>query len=392
MAHITKRVIKSGDRYDVKFMVNGRHRRQTFKKKADAVSFRNKVEANELAGMVTDPKGGERLFGPYADSWIETRLVKGKPLSPATKQGYRALMRRHLTPAFGGTKLRQITKERVRSWHNKLAAQQPDQAAKAYRLLRAILMTADQDDLIPTNPCIIKGAGAEPDRNRTGPETETVLALADAIEPRLRCLILLAGFGGLRVGELLGLQRQDVDLLHGNVTVARAQLEITGGLGTVLTDPKSDAGKRTVPMQALMDELSEHLDEYVAPEPEAHVFTRPSGRPLRRADLSIAWQDACAKVGVSGVHMHDLRHHALTLVAHSGATTKEIMVFGGHSSPRAALIYQAATAKRMEQIASHIGDAIATAKRAPKSAPARIRPQEPRHARGIKSAGSKAAR
>ena len=58
---------------------------------------------------MSDPKGGEELFGPYADNWIETRMVKGKPLSPATKQGYRALMRRHLRPAFGGTKLRQIT-------------------------------------------------------------------------------------------------------------------------------------------------------------------------------------------------------------------------------------------------------------------------------------------
>ena len=39
----------------------------------------------------------------------------------------------------------------------------------------------------------------------------TVLELAESIEPRLRCLVLLGGFGGLRTGELLGLQRRDID-------------------------------------------------------------------------------------------------------------------------------------------------------------------------------------
>lgn len=77
----------SGDSYEVKFIVRGSHRRQTFKKKADAVSFRNKVEANELAELVTKPKGGERPFGPYADIWVDTRLVKGKPIPPPQNRG-----------------------------------------------------------------------------------------------------------------------------------------------------------------------------------------------------------------------------------------------------------------------------------------------------------------
>ncbi|HWF17173.1 MAG TPA: hypothetical protein VG244_13395, partial [Acidimicrobiales bacterium] len=46
-------------------------------------------------------------------------------------------------------------------------------------------------------------AGMERARERPMLDTATVLALAEAIEPRLRCLILLGGFGGLRTGELL---------------------------------------------------------------------------------------------------------------------------------------------------------------------------------------------
>ena len=113
--------------------------------------------------------------------------------------------------------------------------------------------------------------------------TTTVLELAGAIEPRLRCLVLLGGFAGLRTGELLGLQRRDIDPLHGTVTVVRQAHEITGQ-GRILTAPKSDAGRRTVALPAfVLAGLEQHLADYVAADPTPSVFTRPSGLPLRRA-------------------------------------------------------------------------------------------------------------
>ena len=143
--------------------------------------------------------------------------------------------------------------------------------------------TAVSDELISRNPCTIRGAGMERARERPMLDTATVLALADAIEPRLRCLILLGGFGGLRTGELLGLQRRDVDPLHGTVMVVRQAHEITGP-GRVLTPPKSDAGRRTVSLPAfVLKTLEAHLRDNVGVGVDAWVFTRPSGLPLRRA-------------------------------------------------------------------------------------------------------------
>jgi integrase len=55
--------------------------------------------------------------------------------------------------------------------------------------------------------------------------------------------------------------------------------------------------------------------------------------------------------GLSDVRFHDLRHTAGTLAAQSGATPKELMARLGHSSARAALIYQHATDERDAQIA-----------------------------------------
>ncbi len=355
MAHISKRVIQSGNRWDVKFTVNGQHRRQTFHKKAEADAFVTDLKKAKNDGKVIDPRRGERSFGDYADEWIEHRLVKGKPLTPATKQGYRALMRRHLTPAFGQTRLNQINKDRVRRWHNKLAAAQPDQAAKAYRLLRAILMTAADDDLIAENPCRIKGAGQENAAERPMLDTETVLALADAIEPRLRAMVLIAGFRTMRTGELLGLQRRDIDPLHATIRVDRQTQEVTGGR-IVLENTKSEAGKRTLTLPPFISEaLDEHLGLYVGPGAESWLFTRESGRPLRRQDLSRAWHDACAAVDLTpwsreaptGVRFYDLRHHAGTISARDPNTTlKELMTMMGHSTTVAAMRYQHATEER----------------------------------------------
>src|ERR1017187_6411983 len=371
MAYVRKRETKNdGTRYDVRYLVNGKRRTDTFRTEKDAKSRLKKVHADELAGLVIDPKGGERVFGEYAADWLETRLVKGRPLTPMTRQGYEALLRRNIRPHFGRTKLRQITPERVREWHSKVTAESgSDQAAKSYRLLRAILMTAVSDELIARNPCTIKGAGIEQARERPMLDTTTVLKLADAIKPRWRCLILLGGLGGLRTGELLGLERRDIDLLHGTVTVARQAHEITGQ-GRVITAPKSEAGRRTVALpKVVLEALSDHLDEFVAPAPDAPIFTGKSGLPLRRADLSAAWKDACDSTGLSGVKPHDLRHHAATIIARNpNVTLKELMTTIGHSSPIAALRYQHATAERGQEIARYLDDVVEAAQSTPETA------------------------
>jgi hypothetical protein len=134
MATIRRRQTPSGIRYDVRFRVNGIQRTRTFRTCEDANGFRRKMESEELAGLVNDPKGGERLFGEFAEVWVRQRLVKGRPLTASTAQGYRALLRRNLNPAFGATRLRQITPERVRQWHAETAEFSRDQAAKGYRL------------------------------------------------------------------------------------------------------------------------------------------------------------------------------------------------------------------------------------------------------------------
>jgi integrase len=76
------------------------------------------------------------------------------------------------------------------------------------------------------------------------------------------------------------------------------------------------------------------------------VFTKASGVSLDRNNFHTMWRRATRAAGVPDYHFHDLRHLAATLAAVSGATTRELMHRMGHSSSRAALIYQHATEDR----------------------------------------------
>ena len=68
---------------------------------------------------------------------------------------------------------------------------------------------------------------------------------AAAVPDRYRVLVLTAGLGGLRQGELFALRRADVDLLHACVAVRRKRLLLASG-EVIENSPKSEAGRRRV--------------------------------------------------------------------------------------------------------------------------------------------------
>ena len=115
-----------------------------------------------------------------------------------------------------------------------------------------------------------------------------IAALAEAVGPRYRALVLVAAYGGLRWGELVGLKVKRVDLLHGRVTVAEQVAEVNGQL--IPGPPKTAAGRRTVTLPAAAAvALAEHLAEFAEPGPEGLVFPAPQGGYLRRSNFRRRW-------------------------------------------------------------------------------------------------------
>jgi integrase len=157
-----------------------------------------------------------------------------------------------------------------------------------------------------------------------------VAALAEAIHPRYRALVLVGAYGGLRIGELAGLRRGRVDLLRGAVQVAEIVVEVRGALH--MGPPKTRASRRTVGLPRFVaEELAAHLAG--RDDPEAFVFTAPQGGPLRvTAFRARVWRPATRASGLDGLRIHDLRHTAVALWIAAGANPKEVAARAGHAS------------------------------------------------------------
>ncbi len=372
MASMTKRSTARGARYDVRYRTPaGDVRAKTFRTRRDARRFADTVEADILRGHWIDPRAGRVTLKQYGDEW----LAHKPDLRPRTRELYAQQLRAHVYPALGAIELARLTPKAVREWHARLnisSGLSANTSAKCYRLLRSILATAVGDELILRNPCAVRGAGIERTAERPVATASQVWAIADQIGDRYRCLVLLAGFVGLRVGELLGLERRHVDLLHGTVTVEQQEQQlITGEL--VIVSPKTDAGVRTLALPPfLVRELDAHLGRFTGAGTGARVFPGQHGGPLRRHVLAKHWDKARRRVGLpSGFRFHDLRHTANTLTAAAGASTKELMHRMGHASSEAALRYQHATWDRDHELAAALHALVAPAQSARRDTVAR---------------------
>ncbi|MEV5750931.1 tyrosine-type recombinase/integrase [Actinoallomurus sp. NPDC052308] len=344
---------------------------ETFERKSDAERWLTLVEAQIYAGDWTDPQRGKIPLGEYGAAWIKER----PNLRPKTIELYTWLFERFIVPPLGRVQVGKLTTQMIRTWRADLLGTgvSVSTTAKAYRLLRAILMTAvEEDKLITRNPCRIRGADNERTTERPILSLTQVLELADLLgrrpvgnvrklkaggfqlryrEPdgetcaspvvypnraaaeralwllaaedqvliehdrRYRALVLLATFASLRWGEVTALRRPDLDLKAQTVRVREQLIELDGGQ-MVLAPPKSRAGRRIVGFPAvIVPDLAEHLKTYVADDPDAFVFLGAKGGFLRGSSFRRAsnWGQALAEMGLSDLHFHDLRHTGNTL-------------------------------------------------------------------------------
>lgn len=296
----------------------------------------------------------------YALGWLRAR----HDLKPRTAALYAGLLDRHILPTLGDSQLRTITPADVRVWHAELGdATGPTARAQAYRLLRTVLGQAVRDGELTANPCQIRGGGTVQHAERPAPTLPQIHAAADALPARYRAMALVAAYGGLRFGELTALRRSDVTLPDDTDPDALPTVRVTrtmhrlGGQWKVTT-PKSAAGTRTVTLPSFLAPiLDAHMGAYVKPGPDALLFGTASGLPLSSANFGKSWRRARVKAKLPDAHFHDLRHAAATLAVQHGATLKETMARLGHSSPRAALIYQHAASDRDAAIARALDSA-----------------------------------
>ncbi|MEU3277269.1 tyrosine-type recombinase/integrase [Streptomyces antibioticus] len=332
------------------------HAPETFATKKEAEIWLSQVEADLTRGDWRAPDAGAVNFRIYAEKWVEER-----ELAVRTVDLYEHLFRLYIFPTFGALDLDEITAPRVREWRAERlrTTQAKTMVAKAYRLVKSIMETAVDDELISRNPCRIKGAGKESAAERRIATVAQVDALAEAIGIRWRLMVYLGAYGPMRPEELAGLRRRDVDLDTMVIRVRVAEPERTNGKRAP-GETKSGAGVRAVVLPAFLHkEVRQHLAWFAEKGPDGLVFVGEKGAPFRRTSFGRKWRRARTAAGLpDGFRFYDLRHTGHTLSTRSGATLKDTMVRAGQSSEKAALIYQHSDEERQREVASGLDDLV----------------------------------
>lgn len=332
----------------------------TFDSRQYADAYLARVSADIQAETWVSPDAPKAAapvtLAAYAPAWLASRKrPDGRELADLTRELYAGLLKAFILPAFGELPLTGITPAAVRGWHAGLATG-PTRRAHAYALLRTIMGTAVEDEVIQSNPCRVRGAGQSKRARKVRPASLPELeVLVKALPERYRLMALLAAWCALRFGELAELRRADIDVKNSVIRVRRGVVRPRGAAGhRKVKAPKSEAGERDVNIPPhLMPAVKDHLRDHVPPARDALIFPAAGdpGRQMAPGTLYAVYHPAREAAGRPDLRFHDLRHTGATLAAVSGATIRELMARLGHSTPAAAMIYQHAAAERDKVIA-----------------------------------------
>jgi len=294
-------------------------------------------------GIVFD--AGTLTLGQWLDSWLSTcvkPLVDADKLAYSTYKRYAGIVGKHLKPALGRRKLKDVTRAEVRKLYAaKGATLSPRSVDYIHITLQKALVQAVRDDLIPRNVAAGERPHstrhAAPDRVKALSPAQVRAFLDAARGTRNETLYVVALHTGLRQGELLGLRWADVD--GGKVSVRRA-LKITAhGLG--FGPPKNKASRRSVTLNrtaagALRAHKVRQNQERIAAR-EWHdmglVFQNRVGKPSDPTNLYYReHKPLFTRAGLEGFTFHALRHTFATALFSRGEHPKRVQSLLGHSS------------------------------------------------------------
>ncbi|HEX2107738.1 MAG TPA: site-specific integrase [Rubrobacteraceae bacterium] len=302
------------------------------KKLAEALADRDRG-LNYDAGSLT--------LEAYLERWLEDS-VRGS-VKVTTHASYGSVVRNHVSPALGRTKLAGLTPAHVqRLYRAKLdEGLSPKTVKYIHTTLHRALKQAVRWGLVPRNvaaevdpPKVLK-----PEITPLSPAQARAL-LEAAKGNRLEALYVLAVTTGMRRGEILGLGWEAVELEAGTVRVRRTLTLAKGG--PRLTEPKTKGSRRSIRLTASAVGALERHQECQQAEGIALngswadrglVFCTRRGTPIRRDNLhDKSWKPLLKRSGLPDTRFHDLRHTCATLLLTKGVHPKIVSEMLGHSS------------------------------------------------------------
>lgn len=305
----------------------GVQRKKSFARKADADRYRTEVEHKLHTGAYVDPAAGKETFKMYAERWRAIQVHRTKTADRVASE-----LTRHVYPAIGSKPIAAIRPSDVQALTTALTAKKlaPSTVRTMMATVRAVFRAAVHDRVIALNPTEHVTLPEAPRKQIVPLPVATIEAIAAAIAPRFRALVVLGAGTGLRPGELFGLRSEDVDFLRRTVRVEQ-QMGKVGGKPTV-GPPKTRGSYRTIPIgDAVTVEVSEHVRRF--PPVGGFVFTTAAGSMINDAAFRAhVWRPAVTAAGVPKTGMHQLRHFYASVLIAAGQSVKVVSERLGHSN------------------------------------------------------------
>lgn len=306
------------------------------------------------------------------DEFFRGWLVSNRPsLRPRTHQQYSQVVRDHILPYIGQTKLLALRPDQVQAMYDGLLAS--GKSARIVQLSHSILHKALGSALkmgSVTRNVTEATTPARPAKRMvevlTDEQLDRLLVTVDG--HRYKALIYMAVVTGMRAGELLGLRWSDLDWLSGEIRISRQAQEIRG-TGTVFADTKTMAGRRTVIIGAQMLELLreqvkliELMRKFARDQWKENDLMFPSsvGTVIGRSNFHKEWNRILETAGLSPMRFHDLRHMAASIMlVKLRRSPTEVASILGHAKTSTTLdIYGHMLPGMSQKTAKEIEDAV----------------------------------
>jgi integrase len=309
-----------------------------FRKVSDAKAWKNRLETTKLTRLAQGEHYVEVqniLFKDYANHWMNT-YVKASCVH-RTYVGYESSLRAHLLPRFGEMFLRDITEDDGLLFIQKLKLTHKARGLQnIWHVLRAILIKAYKERLIPVNPLMnIRLPRPDLKLHKFWVQNEITkyLTAPSTMESPVYYISAVAIETGMRLAELCGLCWDRVDFRRNLIHVTRTR-DKTG-----VKDSTKTKLSRIIPMTTMVRNLLTDLFDQREPDCE-YVFTGKKGGPIPYGHIYRQFGIAQAEASIKNkIRFHDLRHTFASNYVMSGGNVFDLQKLLGHTKIEMTMIY-----------------------------------------------------
>ena len=304
-----------------------------FESKREAKQFEEDFIESLTADDEADEKPYERTFGDVFQEYLMSH--KHSDIKESSLETKFNIFNKHIFPDFEHKPIADITDDDIAHWQNAIKLKKSSNGKKfSESYLRtiqsqfnSIINYAQSKGYLRANPLAdIKNMGIKDKRVEFWtPEEYEKFAYFAMNYPQYYYAYEVLYWCGLREGEMLALQKSDIDLDNGIIDVTKTYNRLSGK--TIISTPKTPSSVRKVSMPSfLCDELREYIDLLYEPTDEQRLFQ------ITKSKLSRNFHSLSDEAGLKRITIHGLRHSHVSLLISKKYDIFEVSKRIGHKS------------------------------------------------------------